>query len=103
LFLYALGCVVGLFIATLKKMVSLKLPLGHHRDDLITTLLMSIMYNGEIRSNASKNFLVIIKNIYYSPASYCQEKDIIKYFQSSSFLLFLVRCAAPKKTDSQKN
>ena len=27
-----------------------KIALGHHRDDLIRTLLMSILYNGEIRA-----------------------------------------------------
>src|SRR5476651_414723 len=27
-----------------------KIALGHHRDDMITTLLMSILYSGEIRS-----------------------------------------------------
>src|SRR6188472_2100298 len=31
-----------------------KVALGHHRDDLITSLLMSIMYNGEIRSMPPK-------------------------------------------------
>ncbi len=31
-----------------------KIALGHHRDDLIRTLLMSIMYNGEIRSMPPK-------------------------------------------------
>ena len=28
-----------------------KIALGHHRDDLIRTLLMSIFYNGEIRQS----------------------------------------------------
>ena len=31
-----------------------KIALGHHRDDLITTLLMSILYNGDIRSMPPK-------------------------------------------------
>ena len=40
-----------------------KIALGHHRDDLITTLLMSILYSGEIKSMPPKLLTDNKKNI----------------------------------------
>lgn len=56
-----------------------KIALGHHRDDLITTLLMSIFYNGDIRSMPPKLLSDNKKHIVIRPLCYVQEKDIIEY------------------------
>ncbi|MBS0351457.1 MAG: tRNA 2-thiocytidine(32) synthetase TtcA, partial [Proteobacteria bacterium] len=62
-----------------------KVALGHHRDDLIRTLLMSILYNGQIKSMPPKlltddQALVVIR-----PLAYCQEQDIIQYAKYQAF------------------
>lgn len=62
-----------------------KVALGHHRDDLITTLLMSIFYNGEIRSMPPKLLTDDESLILIRPLSYCQESDIIEYSKLKSF------------------
>lgn len=62
-----------------------KIALGHHRDDLITTLLMSILYNGEIRSMPPKLLSDNKKNIIIRPLAYCQEKDIAEFAQLMEF------------------
>ncbi|CAM4467028.1 MAG: tRNA-cytidine(32) 2-sulfurtransferase [Legionellaceae bacterium] len=62
-----------------------KIALGHHRDDLIRTLLMSILYNGEIRSMPPKLLSDNKKHIVIRPLAYCQEKDIITYAQQQQF------------------
>ena len=62
-----------------------KIALGHHRDDLITTLLMSILYNGEIRSMPPKLLSDNKKNIVIRPLAYCQENDIIQYAAEQAF------------------
>ena len=56
-----------------------KIAFGHHRDDLINTLLMSIMYNGQIKSMPPKLLSDNKKNILIRPLAYCQETDIIEY------------------------
>lgn len=56
-----------------------KIALGHHRDDLITSLLMSIMYNGEIKSMPPKLLSDNKKNIIIRPLVYCQEADIAAF------------------------
>jgi tRNA 2-thiocytidine biosynthesis protein TtcA len=62
-----------------------KIALGHHRDDMITTLLMSIFYSGEIRSMPPKLLSDNKRNMVIRPLAYCQEKDIIKYAQEQQF------------------
>lgn len=62
-----------------------KVALGHHRDDLIRTLLMSIMYNGEIKSMPPKLLSDNKKHIVIRPLVYCQESDIIKYAIEQKF------------------
>ena len=62
-----------------------KIALGHHRDDMICTLLMSIMYSGEIRSMPPKLLSDNKRHIVIRPLAYCQEKDIIKYAQEQEF------------------
>lgn len=62
-----------------------KVALGHHRDDLITTLLMSILYNGEIKSMPPKLLSDNKKHIVIRPLVYCQEQDIIQYAVEQAF------------------
>lgn len=56
-----------------------KIALGHHRDDLIQTLLMSMLYNGDIRSMPPKLLSDNKKHVLIRPLCYAQEKDIIAY------------------------
>lgn len=62
-----------------------KIALGHHRDDLITTLLMSILYNGETRSMPPKLLSENKKHIVIRPLAYCQEQDIIHYTKEQQY------------------
>ena len=62
-----------------------KIALGHHRDDLIRTLLMSIMYAGEIRAMPPKLLTDNKKHIVIRPLVYCQEQDIMTYAKEQQF------------------
>lgn len=62
-----------------------KIALGHHRDDLVRTLLMSILYGGEIRSMPPKLLTDNKKHIVIRPLTYCQENDIIQYAREQAF------------------
>lgn len=62
-----------------------KVALGHHRDDMIRTLLMSILYSGEIKSMPPKLLSDNKKHIVIRPLAYCQEKDIIEYAKERMF------------------
>ncbi len=56
-----------------------KIALGHHRDDLIQSLLMSMMYNGQIQSMPPKLLTDDKAHVVIRPLCYIQEKDIIRY------------------------
>jgi tRNA 2-thiocytidine biosynthesis protein TtcA len=62
-----------------------KIALGHHRDDLIESLLMSVLYSGEIRSQLPKLLTNDKKHIVIRPLVYCQEEDIINYAKEQKF------------------
>lgn len=62
-----------------------KIALGHHRDDLIQTLLMSIFYNGQIKSMPPKLLSDDKQHIVIRPLAYCQETDIIKYAAAQQY------------------
>lgn len=71
----------GIIYAYAKENGFNKIALGHHRDDLIQTLLMSICYSGAIRSMPPKLLTDDKKHIVIRPLAYCQEKDIARYAQ----------------------
>jgi tRNA 2-thiocytidine biosynthesis protein TtcA len=62
-----------------------KIALGHHRDDLVRTLMMSILYNGDIRSMPPKLLSDNKKHIVIRPLSYVQEKDIIAFAKEQAY------------------
>ena len=62
-----------------------KVALGHHRDDLIQTLMMSILYSGQIRSMPPKLLTQSQKQIVIRPLVFCQEKDIQQYAIEQQF------------------
>ncbi|MBS0358647.1 MAG: tRNA 2-thiocytidine(32) synthetase TtcA [Proteobacteria bacterium] len=62
-----------------------KVALGHHRDDLIRTLLMSILYAGQIKSMPPKLLTDNKEQIVIRPLAYCQEQDIIEYAKQEEF------------------
>ncbi len=62
-----------------------KIALGHHRDDMIRTLMMSILYNGDLRSMPPKLLSDNKKHIVIRPLCYVQEKDIISFANEQNF------------------
>jgi len=62
-----------------------KIALGHHRDDMIQSLMMSILYNGEIKSMPPKLLTDNKDHILVRPLAYCQEKDIAAFAELMEF------------------
>ncbi len=62
-----------------------KIALGHHRDDLIESTLMSMLYSGEIRSMPPKLLTDSKRHIVIRPLALCQEQDIAAYAEAQQF------------------
>jgi tRNA 2-thiocytidine biosynthesis protein TtcA len=75
----------GIIYSYAKERGFTKIALGHHRDDLIRTLLMSIFYSGNIRAMPPKLLSDDKQHIVIRPMAYCQEKDIIRYAEEKQF------------------
>lgn len=75
----------GIIYSYAEKKGYTKIALGHHRDDMIRTLLMSVFYNGEIRAMPPKLLTDNKKHIVIRPLAYCQESDIIEYAKEQAF------------------
>ncbi len=80
-----------------------KIALGHHRDDLITTLLMSILYSGEIKSMPPKLLTDDKQHVVIRPLAYCQEKDIAEFAQLMTYpIIPCTLCGSQQNLTRQK-
>lgn len=62
-----------------------KIALGHHRDDLNESLLMSMFYNGEIKTMPPKLLSDDKRHVVIRPLVYCQERDLITFSMEQKF------------------
>ncbi len=62
-----------------------KVALGHHRDDIMETLLLNMFYGGKLKSMPPKLLSDDKKNIVIRPLAYCKEKDIARYAEYRQF------------------
>ncbi len=62
-----------------------KIMLGHHRDDVIESVLMSMLYQGKIKSMPPKLLTEDKQNVVIRPMVYCQENDIARFAKEQDF------------------
>ncbi len=62
-----------------------KVALGHHRDDLIETLLLNQMYAGQLKAMAPRLVADDRRNTIVRPLILCDEQDLIAYATEKQF------------------
>ena len=82
-----------------KKLGCNKVALGHHRDDAIDTLMLSLLYEGRLSTFAPKSYLDKMDLTLIRPMIMVKEMDIISY---SKTLPIVKSCCPANKTTKRE-
>lgn len=90
----------GLLNSKAKELGCNKVALGHHRDDLIETFLLSLFFEGRMSTFKPSSYLSRTDINVIRPLLYCEEKDLAK--ESINFPVLKNLCPADKNTQREK-
>lgn len=62
-----------------------KVALGHHRDDMLETMMLNMFYGGKLKSMPPKLVSDDGKHVVIRPLAYCKEAEISAYSQMREF------------------
>ncbi|WP_194756044.1 tRNA 2-thiocytidine(32) synthetase TtcA [Aliidiomarina indica] len=75
----------GILYRTAKELGATKIALGHHRDDLIETMLLNMFYGGTLKSMPPKLVSDNGEHVVIRPLAYVREKDIKRYATAKQY------------------
>ena len=75
----------GILYKAAQELGATKIALGHHREDILETLLLNMFYAGSLKTMPPKLVSDDGKNIVIRPLAYCKEADIKAYSSALSF------------------
>lgn len=74
----------GILYGAAKRLGCTKIALGHHRDDILQTLLLNLFFAGQLASMPPK-LMAQDDHVVIRPLAYCAEEDIAAYAREKAF------------------
>jgi tRNA 2-thiocytidine biosynthesis protein TtcA len=70
---------------TAKALGATKIALGHHRDDMIETLMLNMFYGGKLKAMPPKLVSDNGEHVVIRPLAFCKESELIQYSELKQF------------------
>jgi tRNA 2-thiocytidine biosynthesis protein TtcA len=70
---------------TAKNLGATKVALGHHRDDMIETLMLNMFYGGKMKAMPAKLVSDNGEHVVIRPLAFCKESELIQYGELKHF------------------
>ncbi len=75
----------GILYRTAKELGATKIALGHHRDDMLATLMLNMFFGGKLKSMPAKLVSDNGEHVVIRPLAYCKEKEIEQYAELKQY------------------
>ena len=77
----------GIIYRTAKELGANKIALGHHRDDMVHTLFLNLLFGGKMKAMPPKLVTDDKAHIVIRPLAYCAESAIAKFARAMEYPL----------------
>ena len=75
----------GILYRVADELGATKIALGHHRDDILQTLLLNMFFGGKLKSMPPKLVSDDGKHVVIRPLAFVAEKDVVRWAQHRQF------------------
>ncbi len=87
----------GIIYRVAKEQGCTKIALGHHMDDVVSTLLLNMYYGGRLKSMPPKLLSDAKEHIVIRPLIYIREKDLSRWCRVQNYEIIPKLCGADDK------